>query len=209
VTSPPAAPTEQEAVDAFLADGISAEGRVSTLYAALDDGATVFAHSHALWLGTLAYLVSLELIGSTLARPGTSFRDRGGSERAFAAGALEFSPDPSDVALASVLYSLRCSFAHEYGLKNRDTHVFLLRRTGLLVEYASDTWGGVEASKITLDMTDLVNVRAVASYVEDLVARVRSENNNGGVILFKGVTPQSVMDFRTFFVSDPSAGSSP
>src|SRR5580658_9777038 len=99
------------------------------------------AHGRALWLATLGYIIVVE-VGQNVARASTTF-ERNGSEACFMAGAQEFAARAITPRDARALYGLRCSLAHEYGLRSARSsvrHLFALRQYGPLVEHPAIDW---------------------------------------------------------------------
>jgi len=199
VTTDGAASNPNVVLDSYLAewDGLSQEK--STLEAALRDARVTMKTGDALWLATLGYLIVLEQLGRMVARPNTRFPNRKGVETRFKAGVLEFADDPSDSDLSSALYSLRCSLAHEYGLRNRERHVFILTRSNAFIRPASVPWDGTVEGAGRLEMNTVVNVREVGNYVESVVTAVRSEHALGNVELAPGLDPAEAAIFGSFY----------
>jgi hypothetical protein len=190
-----------DVLDSLLTEWDGHTPEVSTLEAALRDARVTMNQGEALWLATLGYLIVVEQLGRMVAKPSTRFRHRGGVELRFRAGALEFSANPDDSDLAGALFSLRCSLAHEYGLRNERRHVFILTRSNEFIRHASEPWDGTVEGAKRLDMNTVVNVRKVGSYVEGLVARVRTEHVNGNVVLAPGLNPNEAALFGGFNIS--------
>jgi hypothetical protein len=199
VTTSPTSP-DTEALRAYLKP-LTPGARVSVLEAAVRDARETMAHGQALWLATLGYLIVLEQLGARVARPSTAFPSRNGSEVAFKAGALEFAPNPSDVDLADALYSLRCAWAHEYGLRNRTKRIFMYRQNGPIAVQPTRAWDGTLAGATNLDMQTIVNVRAVGDYVEEIVSSVRAEFETGGVVLAPGADAASLQLLGGFVIT--------
>ena len=190
-----------EVLDRLLAEWDGQTSEKSTLEAALRDARATMNQGDALWLATLGYLIVVEQLGRMVAKPNTRFPRRDGVELRFGAGALEFSANPDDRDLAGALFSLRCSLAHEYGLRNERRHVFILTRGNEFIRHASIPWDGTVEGAKRLDMNTVINVREVGSYVEGLVARVRAEHANGNVVLAPGLNLNEAVLFGGFNVS--------
>jgi hypothetical protein len=137
MTSPdPEAAANKAAIDVFLAIALPNKQH-AILESARRDAAETMQHGQALWLGTLGYLIIVEVIGQNVARTATLL-PRNGSEACFIAGAQEFAARPMPPKDARALYGLRCSLAHEYGLRStrsKTRHLFALDQVGPLVKH--------------------------------------------------------------------------
>ncbi|MGD0880498.1 MAG: hypothetical protein ABSB09_02870 [Acidimicrobiales bacterium] len=203
---------EVSALDAYL--GIPADGshQIPTLEAAIRDARETMKDRKALWLATLGYLIVVEMLGQSVARPGTAFPNRGTPTNRFLAGAQEFSARPITPDDARALYGLRCAFAHEYGLRsNRSAvgHVFKLDRVGSLVKAAKVPWRSapdpsnpkkrIWPSPVPDNQTE-VNVFEVGVFVEELVGNVRSEHQVANVVLAPRMDPMQLRNFGQFLI---------
>jgi hypothetical protein len=162
-------------------------------------------HGKALWLSTLGYLVVAEQIGKFTARPGTAY-PRDGSEQCSIAGLREFAPRRIGPREASGLYGLRCSLAHEYGLRNpprspkKESRVFVLTQDGPLIRHARVKWDGTSQGARKKAMRTRVNVRAVGDLVESIVANLRLENQRGAVRIAPNRTADELLMFARFWM---------
>jgi hypothetical protein len=169
-------------------------------------------HGQALWLATLGYLIVVEVIGQNVAKAHTTFR-RKGSEECFMAGAQEFAARSVTAKDARALYGLRCSFAHEYGLRSAKSsvrHQFALRRDGPLVEHPEIDWMQIpdpcDASKKVWPTAKpenwtWINLLEVGVFVEELISNLRAEHAAGRVVLAQGVTYLELRDRSQFFTT--------
>jgi hypothetical protein len=211
--STPVSPNEAavtSALDVFLAPELPGNSH-PVLESARRDAAETMAHGAALWLGTLGYLIVLEVIGQNVALMQTAF-SRKGSEACFMAGAQEFAARPITPKDARALYGLRCSLAHDYGLRSAKRsvrHVFALRQSGPLVEHPAADWTSepdpLDPSKRVWPTAKAanqtwINVREVGVFVEELIANLRGEHAAGRVAPAPGVTQLDLRD-RQFIIT--------
>jgi hypothetical protein len=171
----------QKALELFLKEWDGENPRISTLDAALRDARTTMSGGQARWLATLAYLVALEVVGSSVAKPSTKFPDRGNHKGKLMAGALEFSPDDSEDEIGEVLYYARCALAHDYGLQ-MNRYVFIFTASGPMITPAAVPWDRTLDGAKKSSMNTVLNIKAIGEYVEDIVATVRREFAAGGVV---------------------------
>jgi len=211
----PPAPTPDQAqardsLDVFLALVLPGS-QYPILESARRDAAETMAHGQALWLATLGYLIVVEVIGQNVAMEKTTF-SRTGSEACFMAGAQEFAARSITAKDARALYGLRCSLAHDYGLRSSRRsvrHLFALREAGPLVEHPVIDWTTVQdpldASKnvwptaTSMNQT-IINVREVGVFVEELVSNLRSQHVAGQVAIAPGVTPLELRERSQFII---------
>jgi hypothetical protein len=165
-----AALTEKQALDFFLAEFKQGPGPTSNLELALRDARTAMANK-ALWLAALGYLVTVEVVGRTLARPNTAFPNRKKDSEYFRAGLLEFAPHPVSDRARGGFWNLRCGLAHHYQLRDGD-HRFTLAE-----------WGPIWAQPSARGEPEWVNLAALGEYVEALVRNARHEHQSGSVRL--------------------------
>jgi hypothetical protein len=194
-------PDAKAALDTFLAEWDGVSFPISTLEAGLRDARVTMAEGKALWLATLGYLVTLELLGAGVARRRTKFPDRAGSEKRFTAGAREFAAGRISPPTASALYSLRCSLAHEFGLRNQPRHVFLLAQDGPLAKHPRRPWDGTPSGAVKRSVQTRVNVRAVGALVEGVVEQARALHKVGQVELAPGRAAADLLAFGRFYIS--------
>ena len=69
-------------------------GPHSPLDAALRDTRSTMDHGVVLWLATLGYLVTAQIIGRTIARPDTQLPERESEKRQFEAGVTKITENP-------------------------------------------------------------------------------------------------------------------
>lgn len=199
--------SEQEALDAFiLSNGVG----VSSLHSALDEAQKTVEKAHALWLGVLGHLVVAELIGSTVTKPGSTFKRQFPNQR-FHAGILEFAPHPVSERNAQALWALRCSIGHIFGLSKehpgKGPHFrFILRESGPFIRPALKTWDGKRTPVPYDDMrarrreATLVNVCKVYEYVERLVSNLIHHHERQNVRIRPGLSADQVLAFRQMFL---------
>lgn len=181
---------EQDALGQFLAEWDGQNPRKSTLEAGLRDARVTMEAGYALWLATLGYLVVVEHLATSIALKTTTFPQRSASEVCFKAGALDFSDGAIDEASAVAIYSLRCALGHQYGLRNRQRHIFTLQRAGTLVTLPADPWDGTVVG--AQRSQTIVNVLAVGRFVETLVRNARRDHAAGLVMLAPGKSPEDL-----------------
>ncbi|MGA2307334.1 MAG: hypothetical protein ABSH29_24570 [Acidimicrobiales bacterium] len=178
---------EQQALDFFLSDYSEGQGPHSPLRSAIRD-AQAASRGGALWLATLGYLVTAEILGRTIERPDTQFPHRDRDWQVFKAGFLEFANSPAVVA-REPLWKLRCCLAHHYELRKidrerdgeiREITTFTLARAGPL-------WSAPQPPHFT----DWVNIDAVGHYVTELVDSAQGAHQAGEVRLRRN--PQDVL----------------
>lgn len=177
---------EQGALDFFLSDYQEGPGPHSPLRSAIRD-AQAASQGEALWLATLGYLVTAEILGRTIERPDTEFPDRHEEWQKFKAGFLEFANEPA-VAARKPLWKLRCCLAHHYELRDIE------RRAGkkpIITTFALARSGPIWSAPSPPHFSDWVNVDAVGRYVTDLVDSAQAAHRVGGVRLRRN--PQDVL----------------
>lgn len=198
-----------EAIDVFLSQGERPDGGRSTLSAAIGEAHAAMYDSGTFWLGSLGYLVVMETIGSTVAKPSSHFRRTNATET-FMTGAREFAPHPMTRKHARAFYALRSALAHRYSLRHyhggSNHYRFVLDRTGPLIRFPSRPWNGTTRPDPANDMTQRkrfatsVNVLRLAEYVEELMTNLRAEHALGHVRLCQGLDPEDVIAFGQFYV---------
>jgi hypothetical protein len=129
------------------------------------------------WLGTLGYLVLLDQLGQCFEpkSPGRALSDK----HPFVAAIMLFAPATTDREILA-LYALRCAFAHEFGLTNRNDnepdkmHRFLVmdEATSPMIEFPEIPWSGKHTDRSRFNQTR-VNLRAVGNLVESVVRQVQ------------------------------------
>jgi hypothetical protein len=186
VEAPPAsssAPSEQEALDAYLFPS-SPGDPTSFLEAALNDAtAARTADPPALWLATLCYLVVIEQIGNTVQSRSSPIRRRDVKDReAFTATAREFGDAQLSDPEREVLYDIRCALAHNFGL------------TSAGKRFIYDVVGPLMSSVTNNPIR--VNLIEIGNYVERLVSKLRDENIEGAVRIRYDVKYESVIAMR-------------
>jgi hypothetical protein len=142
------------------------------------------------------------MIGRVVARPNSVFAIRNTPSLRFLAGSQEFATRSIVEDDAEALYSLRCSLAHEFSLRNENAarrHVFRLVQEGELIVHAAVPWEPNTALSPANETT--VNLREVAVFVEELVESVRSQHGLGGTVLARGTTAQELRDFARLMVT--------
>jgi hypothetical protein len=196
-----AKPDDNAALDLFLAEWDGASSGLSTLEAGLRDARATMTQGTALLLATLGYLVTFELLGLAVARPRTRFPDRSHPTPRFVAGIREFTGRRVSTKMATTLYALRCTLAHEYGLQDqRKKQIFTLTQTGALVRHPRRPWDGTPAGTKLKTSRTWVNVRAVGDLAEDVVRIVRSSHREGKVVIAPGRTADEIRAFGHFFI---------
>jgi hypothetical protein len=171
---------DQEALDFFLSDYRQGLGPHSPLRSAIRD-AQAASRGHALWLATLGYLVTAEILGRTIERPDTEFPDRDDDWKVFKAGFLEFADSPAVVA-REPLWKLRCCLAHHFELRKIDRR----KRDGEIMSittFTLDRTGPLWSAPAPPRFTDTVNIDTVGQYVTDLVDAAQRAHRAGGVRL--------------------------
>lgn len=160
---------------------------------------------NGLWLATLGYLVVPQIVSRTIAKKrNLECPDRNKGQRTdwkqFRAGLLEFAPkQPLSEENCEALWSLRCALAHHWGLRNtygRKEWRFGLAQHGSLCR-------AFEADNATYYQ---VNIHKVASYIEGIVKRARSEHRAGHVQLAPGRGADEVL--LASYVITPAPGAS-
>jgi len=66
---------QQSALDLYLRVKQAGDSQIPTLDAALCDARVTMAAGQALWLATAGYLIVIEMMGQTVARSSTKFRE--------------------------------------------------------------------------------------------------------------------------------------
>lgn len=195
-----------DALDIYLTPGTRDDGGRSILDAALGDARGAMKNQ-VLWLGTLGYLVVIEAIGSSVKPTGSSRMPTDSPSSKFVAGTREFSPTPVNRDQANTLLRLRNALAHEFSLRNSTESPamrFVLDTKGPMIVPADTPWDGTTRPDPYDDMTErrrhatAINVSEVASYVEALVANLRSEHAQGRVALLPD--PLDILAFGQFYV---------
>lgn len=203
---------EQQALENYLREPALGETRLPQLQAALGDARNTAEHGDALWLATLGYLIVIEMLGGTVARPSTPFTSRSKSTESFVAGCQEFAARAVTPKDARALYGLRCALAHEYGLLSASAsvrHAFELNRAGALVVHPLKDWEQVtdpaDPSKKTWpnptkQNVTKINVIAVWDFVEELVQNVRNEFAAGNVRIAPGNDAMQLINFGQYLI---------
>jgi hypothetical protein len=178
---------EREALNFFLSDYQEGAGPHSPLRSAIRD-AQAASQGQALWLATLGYLVTAEILGRTIERPDTQFPDRNKDWQVFKAGFLEFAEEPA-LDAREPLWTLRCCLAHHYELRNvdREADGQVKRITTFALARRGPLWSAPEPAHFT----DWVNIDAVGQYVTGLVDSAQRAHSAGGVRLRRN--PQDVL----------------
>ncbi len=196
--------SEQEALDAYLKRFQEGDERVSFLEAVVRDARETFDAGNALWLAAIGYLITLEQVGHTVKPAGAPTEDRRGSRAAFVLAIRDFGDEAVDDEGAHALYDMRCALAHQYGLNNRpnnpknEPRIFAYARSGPLLRLPPTPWDGTVAGARDLPMTTVVNMDALADFVERVVERVRAEHEAGGVELIDGLSADEVVAMLSF-----------
>jgi hypothetical protein len=172
------------------------------LDAALRDARVTMQQGNALWLATLGYLIVLEMLGRTVAKPNTAFPNRTSPASRFVAGTQEFAIRLVTRDDARALYGLRCALAHEYGLRSAATntrHLFALDQTGPLVRHPTIPWA--TGTNPTATNQTWVNVLEVGRFVEEIAGNVRTEHDAGRVELAPDMDAMQLQNFGQFLIT--------
>jgi hypothetical protein len=133
-------------------------------------------HGDALWLATVGYLMTAEMLGRTVGKVPTAYMTRKRDWRCFEAGMMEFAENPIDDSSRQSLWHLRCALVHGYSLRYED------RSRGIVETYVL-TQDGPICVPVVGPITTRVNVRAVGQHVEGVVRAARSSYHNGEIQL--------------------------
>jgi len=146
----------------------------------VETGAVLAGAESGSWLAAVGYLVLLDQVGTcfTLAGyvpGGPSFVD-----------ALRCFSPLADEPSIQALYAVRNALAHDYALFNRNlgnplrNHAFNYTAdpAAPLIQLPAQPWTG-QYVNIPQAQTTIVNVRKVGDLVEEVVARLRQEHQNG------------------------------
>jgi hypothetical protein len=149
-----------------------------------ETGAVVSDARVASWLGAVAYIVLLDQIGSCFLMPGKPATD---SEKVI--HALRTFTNLSDDKEIQALYALRCAFAHDFCLFNRDhsgkhpdrQHAFNLGVDPSipLIQLPKKRWSGDYSPPPPPEEITFVNLRLLGDLVEEIVANLRARYESG------------------------------
>ncbi len=141
-----------------------------------------------IWLGSLGYIVLLDQIGSCF-RPSNKPRIENGNS---IWKALKYFTNLY-VAEINAIYTLRCSFAHDYGLSNikkrKDgsidtslTHRFQVNaiKNGPLVSFPIEPWDGIYTNKKPENVTK-ISLFLLCELVEEVCAQITALAESGNL----------------------------
>ena len=172
--------SEREALGFFLQPFQQETGLHSPLESALRDARVTMQHGEALWLATVGYFMTAEMLGRTVGKIPTAYKDREPEWRCFEAGMIEFAESPIDGPSRQSLWNLRCALVHQYSLR------FESRRGGIVETFVLTQEGPI-CRPVAGPITTQVNVRAVGQYVEGVIRAARSSYDNGEIQLVADV----------------------
>lgn len=130
------------------------------------------------WLGAIGYLILLDQIGKCFKPSTVSFNFPANSTSILRT--LKYFTSLSD-SERYIIYALRCSLAHEYGLYNINkkepalTHHFVLRANSItpLIEVPENQWDGAISTKSPKNCTT-VNLLALGDLVEKIFESLKT-----------------------------------
>lgn len=211
-------PTEDEltALSAFLGPW-GGHPEASMLQAAIGDADNAFRPHHdnegrALWLATLGYLIAVDVLGKYVQRgtpspsPSTSPQ-----QKAFVRTVMDFAPHHNDEQSGSAFYALRCTIAHEFGLRNPHSgpaasllsHVFRFEDSGDLLTMPEREWDGDLARSWDSRYLTRVNLMLIPEFVHSIVEAARIAHAARDVELASGMTLGELRRFGMFRITGP------
>ncbi|MFC4080904.1 hypothetical protein [Amycolatopsis samaneae] len=143
------------------------------------------------WLGAVGYMTMFDLVGSVF-KPAHAIELAG---QPFIRTLQYFAPEIGEVE-RDALYSLRCSFVHDFSLVNvpatgsqqareRRTHHFMLNdadETGPIVKLPPQRWDG-DLNHVRLLNATWVNLRSLGDLAEEVYKELVMLHDNGELVL--------------------------
>jgi len=203
---------ETDALNFYLSTTLPPPGNgISCLLAALRDArkdtnrdlitGTILTdiQHHGNWLGTVGYCTVLDQIGTSLGR-----RDYTPSSNRKLIRALEnFHPVRFNPNEANTLYALRCCFAHEFNLFNKNAkepalqhHFRVTENSGVLIVNPSIPWNGVYTNRSHLNATT-VDLQEFGDLVEGLISNIINLNQQSDVSIILQDGPEELISRYT------------